>query len=305
MNNGPGKHIEVKNLLSTELMLDDRRLESVLRSAFGASDIVAPSAPLWNASFFGLDRTRLFKFLKTEIQDKIVAACSRNLLTEAYAIEKIGMGFTAKMSLLSETLEERMLYSAFAYDEASHFHKISQFLEEPPTGLEKNPFLAMLAHLIENEERPVLVLIIQVMLEGWGLHHYRQMVEACAFEPFTRVMKDILRDEARHHGSGLAITSRDRLTEAQKARAADIMSVLFQMVQAGPQSVVQEVDKACGGLSRNLKTQLFEDLQAEAHARTRLDLLSNLIPPGSSYLHETLDQRGVLRPLTPTECATL
>lgn len=297
--------IEVKDLLGCEFRLDDRRLQSALRSVFGGSDLVAPSEPLWNAAFFALDRTRLFKFLKTEVQNRIVAACARNLLTEAYAIEKIGMGFTAKMSLLSETLEERMLYSAFAFDEASHFHKISQFLDEAPSGLDKSPFLSMLASLIENEERPVLVLVIQVMLEGWGLHHYRQMYEACTFEPFTRVMKDILRDEARHHGSGLAITSRDQLSESQRARAADIMTVLFQMVQAGPQSVVQEVERACGGLTKNLRTQLFEDLRAEEHSKARLALLSSLIPPGSSHLHETLERRGVLRPLAPAECASV
>ncbi|MEQ1878429.1 MAG: ferritin-like domain-containing protein [Bdellovibrionia bacterium] len=297
--------IDVKDLLKIEFGPEDRKLQSVLRAAFGANDVVLPRDPLWNARFFSLDNSRLFRSLSEDQQRDITAALSQYLLTEAYAIEKIGMGFTAKMSLLSERLEDRMLYSAFAFDEASHFHMISGYLEEQPRGLENSPFLSFLAKIIEDEDRDVLVVIIQVMLEGWGMSHYRRMFEAATDIGFQDTMKRILKDEARHHGSGLAILARSNLNNVQKKRVTDIMTEMLTMVRMGPQSVVAEVEKVVGGLSREQKAKLFFDLETETQSSERLAILRDLIPPECLFLRDRLDGANLFTPLTASQCAEI
>ena len=47
----------------------------------------------------------------------------------------------------------------------------------------------MLASLIEEGDRESLVFIIQVILEGWGLTHYRSLAQGCQSEDFTEVLK--------------------------------------------------------------------------------------------------------------------
>src|SRR4051794_27600610 len=85
------------------------------------------SKPFWNETFFGLDKTSLFKSLSKEKQTLVLAKLSESLIAEAWSIEKCGMTFGAKMSLLSNSHEESILYSLLAADEAKHFHMISHF----------------------------------------------------------------------------------------------------------------------------------------------------------------------------------
>lgn len=297
--------IEVKDLLKIDFGDHDRKLQSVLRASFGALDQALPTRPLWNAQFFGLDNSKLFKSLSDDQQNEITEKLSRHLLTESYAIEKIGMGFTAKMSLLADRLEERMLYSSFAFDEASHFYQISAYLDDVPKNLDASPFLSFLASLIENEDRDVLVVVIQVMLEGWGMSHYRKMLESAADSGFQTMMRKILKDEARHHGSGLAILSKADLSESQKRRVSEIMSHMVEMVRMGPQSTVQITEQVAGHLTKAQKIRLFEDLGGTAHASERLSILRDLIPTECLFLMNDLESHQRFVPYSPTQCADI
>jgi len=117
----------------------------------------------WVAEFFGLHRVGLFKDATRTQKWEILDRCGRALLEEAYFIEKSGVGFAAEMVLLSESIEERMLYATFAADEARHFDAVRPFLglegrelPEPKT----NPFLALLADTIECGDRTALQFVI-------------------------------------------------------------------------------------------------------------------------------------------------
>ena len=161
----------------------------------------------------------------------------------------------------------------------------------------------MLASLIEEGDRESLVFIIQVILEGWGLTHYRSLAQGCQSEDFTEVLKGIIRDEARHHGSGV-ILCRDRgLPEQSHSYVNDILSTFFYMVQLGPQAVIESVDKATGGLTRAQKIELFNELGGEEESQKRLDLLKGLMQEdGFMKVSDFLDSKGHFKALKAEDC---
>ncbi|MEL6320398.1 MAG: hypothetical protein AAFQ57_07075, partial [Cyanobacteria bacterium J06626_14] len=85
-----------------------------------SSDSAEPDIPLcdayWNASYFGLDRVRLFRDATAEEQRQILSLTNLNVMQESYCIEKAGMGYMSRMVLLAETVQERMIYTLFAAD---------------------------------------------------------------------------------------------------------------------------------------------------------------------------------------------
>ena len=72
-----------------------------------------------------------------------------------------------------------MLYSLFAADEAAHFHWIRAYA--PAAAIADgpgNPFLRLLDELLRTEDAPTLCYLVQVVLEGWGIHHYHALAKA-------------------------------------------------------------------------------------------------------------------------------
>ena len=146
---------------------------------------------------------------------RILVACARDLLTEAYYIEKLGLGFTAKMALLSETTEERMLYCLFAGDEAAHLHAIAAYVGDgAAASAPDDPFLALLTEAIAAGDKPGLTYVVQVVLEGWGIAHYQSIARDCRDGDLRRTLLRLARDEALHHGSGVALLKRRPLPAA-------------------------------------------------------------------------------------------
>ena len=259
--------------------------------------------PLWKPDYFNLHQTRAFKHASEEQKLNIVRFSSQALLEEALYIEQSGMAYAAKMSIMSETIEERMLYGLFAADETTHYHQVRQFLPDQGKGTEPGEFHKMLTALIEEGDRDSLVFIIQVILEGWGLTHYRSLAQGCQSEAFSEVLKGIVRDEARHHGSGV-ILCRDRgLPEKSHDYVNDILSTFFYMVQLGPQSVIESVEKSMGGLTRQQKIELFNQLGGQEQSQERLDLLKGLMQEdGFMKVSDYLDSKGHFKALRAEDC---
>lgn len=283
----------------------DHRLQSVLQSAVGRPAPVErrEDGVYWAADQFGLQRTKAYRSSSARVKQAILARGSRDLLEEAYFIEKSGMAYTAKMTLLSETTEERMLYSMFSADEASHLFEVRGYLGDDPTGA-GNPFLALLSELIEEGDRDSLVFMIQVVLEGWGLTHYRSMASTCIDVGLSEAFGRILKDEARHHGSGMLMFDAAALSGTSRAYIVEALIRFLGMVQAGPQGVVAAVELAKGGLTRRQRVELFTELEAEDHSASRLRVLKNLmIRAGAIEIVDDLVEAGAFRPLAPLECA--
>ncbi len=299
--------VTLDRILDMENNDPNNRLNTVLgnglKKVLGERAREQAPLPLWKPDYFNLHETRAYKNASEEQQLEIVRASSQSLLEEAFYIEQSGMAYAAKMSIMSDTIEERMLYSLFAADETAHYHQVRQFLPNQGRGTEPGEFHKMLASLIEEGDRESLVFIIQVILEGWGLTHYRSLAQGCQSEDFTEVLKGIIRDEARHHGSGV-ILCRDRgLPERSHSYVNDILSTFFYMVQLGPQAVIESVDKATGGMTRQQKIELFNELGGEEESQKRLDLLKGLMQEdGFMKVSDFLDSKGHFKALKAEDC---
>ena len=304
MNKQPPVHVETGMNLPSRA--DDSKLASVLLSALRKRSVLPACAtgPFWSEQFFGLHNCSRFVEASEKEQKEVLALCSASVLEEAYFIEKSGMAFAAKMVLLSETVEERMLYSLFASDEATHFELIRRFVDENNVDCESNPFLNLLSQFIESGEPVALQFVVQVVLEGWGLGYYRSLAQACTDESLREVFEAILRDEASHHGSGLVLFSEAQRNETISKQIVDVMVQFLGMVQFGPQSVVAALEQVVGPFSGEQRVTVFDELNAQAHSQERLTLLKNLmLKCEADDIVMALEQAGCFVAYTPKECA--
>lgn len=286
------------------------KLQRLLSATFSSgktplTPLVSPSSPslFWDANYFNLQKVQIFQDATEEEQREVLELCNRGLLEEAYFIEKAGMGYMAKMVLLAETIEERMLYALFSADEATHLAQIAPFIPIGETVDTDNPFLRLLADLVETPDKTVLLFAIQVVLEGWGLTHYRNLARCCLNLHLKEILTGFLQAEARHHGTGVTLFDRTSVSPSSRAAIVETLASFLQMVQAGPQSVVAAIEKAKGDLSRSQKVKIFAELDTETHSGTRLNLLRSLMGgAGAKAIVEDLEERNAFQPFSPESC---
>jgi hypothetical protein len=212
------------------------------------------------------------------------------------------------MSLLSESDEERMLYSLFASDEAVHFNWISSFVSENSIAdYACDPFIRFLAEVLQEEDRLILSYIIQVILEGWGIAHYRALAADCNDEELTGFFESILRDEARHHRSGVILFNEQEPSVDEIEKIIRVLARLFLMVQVGPQMVVSQVERVKGRLSGEQKIRAFEELSCKQETVRKIETLKSLIRSAAcaEFILDELERNGSLRAFSASECAAV
>ncbi len=277
-----------------------RVLSSALKSRLGH---VKPRSELdeyWNATYFGLNQVKMFQDATATNQKEILRLCSRGLLEEAYFVETAGVGYMAKMVMLAETTEERMLYALFSADEVTHLAQISRFIPTPVCS--DNSFLRFLADLIESPDKTVLLFVLQVVLEGWGLNHYRSLAKNCQDPELSLMFQSFLQDESRHHATAVTLFEQTPVSTASYKIAIESLTLFLQMVQVGPIGLVMAIEQVLGHLSRPQKVQILTEIDTETHSGTRLDLLRSLMRPGAEMLVNELEERGAFQPLPPEKC---
>lgn len=286
--------------------LDPRhRLNGVVRAYLERR--AAPVAPVgpspWPAAFFGLEKVGLFRDATAEQQAEIVKACAQNLLVEAYAIEKLGMASAAKMILVSETTEERMTFCHIAGDEASHLAWVTPFVARPE-AVADNPFVGLMGGLVETASKHALFYLLQCVLEGWGLSHYRLLADGCVDPGLAAGLERILVDERLHHGTGSVLFDPRALRPEDQSVIAEAMAMVLTMVQVGPQGVAISLFRALGEQSLAHAEQVFTELDAQAESAKRLQLLRKLmLGRGVDGLVETLERQGLFTPFDAAGCA--
>ena len=285
----------------------DNRLRKLLAAALpnqnGSKITTNLPSNYWDASFFNLQQVKIFQEASEAEQFAILQLTNRSLLEEAYFIEKAGVGYMAKMVLLAETIEERMLYGLFTADETIHLSHLSYFL--PKLGLtnSKDPFLSLLTEVIQHSDKTVLLFVLQVVLEGWGLSHYRRLAKECHHQSLAEVFRSFLQAEARHHSTGNILFNQISISPSSRADIIDLLARFLFMVQVGPQNVLAAIEKIKGHLSRSQKIQILQELDTETHSRSRLQLLRSLMVGESvKSIVESLENQGSFQPLPPYHC---
>ncbi|MEL7067442.1 MAG: ferritin-like domain-containing protein [Cyanobacteria bacterium J06581_3] len=283
------------------------RILSATLSQKPATPSVDMDVPPWNADCFGLAYSPLFAESSTAEKTQILRLASDSLLSESYAIEKAGVGYMAKMTLLAKTTQERMLYSLFSADETTHLAQLMPFVAHLKTAekttVESDPFLQLLSSLLETNDRTALMFVIQVVLEGWGLSHYRMLSKTCRNPDLKALFRSFLQAEARHHGAGVILFDHKSLSLQSQSLIEETLAAFLQMIQVGPQRLVAAFSAVKGGLSKGQRIRLLSELDTEAHSGMRLELLRSLITQVSPTIAESLAAKDLFMPLSPAQCA--
>jgi len=268
-------------------------------------DTIAPlEDPVWNERYFGLENVSIFKEASERRKQEVLWKSTLSILSEASYIEQLGLAFNAKMILLANNLEERMLYSLFAADEAQHLFWVSSHMPKTGSQDKQKPFFQLLSSIIEDGSKAPLTCLIQVLLEGWGINHYLSIAQDCQNGGLKTYLQKILKDESLHHGSGLMLWNQLSLNSREEHFTIEMLARLFEMVQTGPQMIVTNIEQSFGHLSFSQKTTIFEELKCEEQSNNRITLLKSLLGQNhANKLLSRLDERGIFRAYSATECA--
>ncbi|MEH2093154.1 ferritin-like domain-containing protein [Nostoc sp.] len=283
----------------------DNRLRRILTAALSNQKNYDnyPQLNYWDAEFFNLHQVQIFQQSNNDEQFSILELANRSLLEESYLIEKAGVGYMAKMVLLAETVEERILYGLFTADEASHLQQISYFLPEMEVNSTDDPFLRLLSEVVESADKTVLLFVLQVVLEGWGLSHYRRLAKECRYPVLAELFSSFLQSESRHHATGTTLFNQITVSAFSQTTILDVLAQFLFMVQVGPQSLLAAVEQVKGHLTRSQKIQILEELDTETHSGTRLEILRSLMGGTSAQsILQNLEERGAFKPLPAHQC---
>ena len=282
------------------------RLHAVVRGGLHAHGWAgrqgAPGGTPWDADAYGLSGVDGYVQAQSATQSAVLQRCAADQLEEALHIENIGMAYAARMLLGSDTIEERQLYATIAADEALHHAALTPFVPrlEAAGTRAPAPFLSLLERLVVEGDRATRLLVVQVVLEGWGMDHYRGLARSCADPTLAAVLTRIVDDEARHHGSGVILATRLPAGDA----AVDVLTSFLDMVRVGPQAVLAALIGCVGPMSRPERITALSQLRTEDRAGAQLLLIRRLLEKaGATAIVAALHSRGRFRPLTAEEAA--
>ncbi|MBL8551692.1 MAG: ferritin-like domain-containing protein [Hyphomonadaceae bacterium] len=259
-------------------------------------------AALFADEFFSLQRVPAFAGAGEETQAAIRAACAQGVLDEAYFIEKSGLAYCARMLLLAEDTQTRQAFALMGADEAAHLAWITAYVPEARRTDAAHPFLKLVAELIEQAPSPVLVYLLQLILEGWGLAHYRDLAAAAREPALAHVFKTILKDEGMHVRLGAALHDPRKFSDAERTLTRDALAQFLTLVRCGPLSVAGALAQATGAEL----VSLHEALAGEAEAARKLGLLRQLMrAEGMDWAGAEMQALGLFAPMTPAQAAAL
>jgi len=272
---------------------------------FVRAPLVPPSPdgtqPLWDAASFQLDRLRAYRQASPRAQQAVLADCAHNLLAEAWCVEQHGIAYCAAMAAQTESNAERELFVRIGADETRHAAWLAPWLQRPP---QTDPFNRFIDGLLEAGTPQSLSFLLQVVLEGFGITHYRSLAAGCRETALAQMLKRLALDEALHHAGGLLVFQPQRLTAGERRFIADGAAAFLQMIRIGPQAVVGALAQQVGVSTIGDLANVFETLDTRTTAAAKLARLRKLMTrPGMHWLIEQLDAGDVFAPCTPAQCA--
>jgi hypothetical protein len=262
------------------------------------------AASLWSAEWWGLNTSKTFNALEAECQTATLDACNRTILNEAYFIEKSGLAYTAKMVLLAESTDIAQLYALIGADEARHLAWLEPYVADEDKTRPYGQFLAFLSRLIEEAPPRVLVYLVQIILEGWGLDHYKRLAAGCQNPRLGETFLNILKDEALHHKSGSLLFKANELKPEHWELIRNALKSYATMVRVGRWAVIEAMEQVLSSLSVQAVEEVLIALKHSEECTRKLQLLKTLMrQPGVEALVDELERDGFFLPLPPQAAA--
>ena len=268
-----------------------------------AVDAPVNLAQAWPAAFFGLDRTDFWAAADADTHEAVVRTCAAGLLVEALGIERTAMDYCASRILTTDDPVEKQVYAFTAADEARHYHWLAALAGPTLTAAEPDAFTHFLRRLVEGGSALALSYLLQIILEGWGIHHYQQLEAHAQDARLAAVMAGIARDEALHYAAGVAHFDAAHLGPADRAFIREALVALCTLLACGPLSVLGVVERAAGGFDAQQRRATFDALQDRPAIQQRLNLLARYIgQAGMEQELAMLESQGLLT-VMPSEAA--
>lgn len=298
--------IHVRNNLAAPHAGKDSPLYRMIASKTGTAPLqtlnVFDYASMWTADWWGFNTCPVFAKFSAEQQNEVLARCNQSLLTEAYFIEKSGLAYSAKMVLTAKNTDEAQLFALIGADEAKHLAWIEPYVSASAKQLPRGHFLSFLSNLIEEYPPQLLIYLVQIILEGWGLDHYNRLAKSCANPELSRIFAAILKDEALHHRSGSVLFEAAEFSRRDFSLIEDALQHYSLMVRVGPQTALSLVDEVAGGLSDSDLQAVLVALRHQEETQRKLSLLRQLMnQPLISQVVETLDMEQCFLPVSLRE----
>lgn len=236
--------------------------------------------PVWQADFFHLENSDIWKTLSVDIQTSILINLGHKIYQEAYFIECAGMSYAAKMNLTSNSREEREFFCFVGEEEARHLRLIESLGGFSISSENIPSFALLIGEIIHEASRPSHLLLIQILLEGWGLSYYKTLSLYAKDETVVQVFKQILKDEIRHHSAGVLLFANVKNSSFDENAQSEFLSFLKRiafMVKIGPWNLCDEVFKHIKGASEQQLRTFLEECQAVTKTNEKMELLSYLL----------------------------
>lgn len=231
-----------------------------------------------------------------ELQENVLKKITQLNLSLSRYIETSGHNYGAKMILSAESLEEKSIYALFAAEEAIHLKEFENFMNFTPDPKEHwHPMLNPLAAAIKEGEKNTCLYIIQVLLEGFGMAHYGGLRQDCLYTPLQVAYDRILKDEARHHGTGIILSKQNTLSKIEQEQTYEYTREFILSLQSASW-VLKCIEEQRGELSSTEKSKYQEDTNQKQVLEARLMKLREMLDKVDDYdLVNKLDRDNVFK----------
>ncbi len=277
--------IKFKELLTKESTLlaphfENKKFNSLLDNALANYTISQKqeSVPdiLWGEERYGLLRSSFFRNLPSDSKKNVYKELTRGNLAMSWYIERSGHNYGAKMILLSESQEEKSLYSLFVAEEAIHQREFENFMTfTPDPNLYWHPLLDSLAFAIQEGEKQTCLYVIQVLLEGFGIAFYNGLKQTCLSDNLKTVYQKIINDEAKHHGSGVIQTQGMTPNKLVKEQVFEYTR-LFLRSLVSADLIRKNIEKE-KEMSSSEKSKFYEEIDFKKLMNQRLHKLKTML----------------------------
>lgn len=236
---------------------------------------------LWDERFFQLENSNSWKSLNSEKKISVLKSMTESILREAYFIETAGMSYAAKMNMTSLTKEERQFFCFVGEEEAKHLRLVESLFDFDKSNSKIPSFSLLIGDIIQDATRVSHLLLIQILLEGWGLNYYKTLAKETLSEKVSLAFKSILKDEIRHHSAGIILFTKDKedlLRESKnKQELVNYIEKICNMIQIGPFTLVSEMFKFLHRPTRDDLIQFLQQTDAVKTTTKKLQLIDDLV----------------------------
>ncbi len=260
--------------------------------------------PYWGGDLFGLNKISAFNESSEENKRDILLDISQSFLEEALQVEKRGFDFASKMILIEDSEEVKQAYGLILTDEVEHYFELKRFLHKKESDENAKPFIRLLKDIVSTSDSYLMVFFLQVVLEGWGMTYYRDLLCYCRDDDLKALWKRILQDEARHHATGLTHYKLHQGHKRDVDAMMELLTTFLSMVQLGPQTCVGTLARHHGSLTKKQLITAFEECEGVLSAQKTLEGVKRLLSHDlDGTLLYGLEARGLFRAHSAQECA--